>query len=167
MKSNVPLRQNIKDIKELRCRGYSLQDIGNKYNCTRERVRQVLLNPKPAKPLEYRKCIDCNVLFLTYIELQKFCHNCSFNIDRLKGYSRIRELVRIRDKRTCQKCNKKWIEGMRRFDVHHEDEEMEGLGLYKGIYKADKENMNHMITYCHKCHLNLDSVRSKMSGKRI
>lgn len=76
---------------------------------------------------------------------------------------RVRELVRIRDKHTCQCCRKKWVIGTRRFDVHHLDESMEGRRAEKGICKYDKENMDKMITLCHKCHLNLDSVRRKMN----
>ena len=37
----------------------------------------------------------------------------------LTGKDRTRELARIRDKHTCQKCGKIWQEGQRRFDVHH------------------------------------------------
>ena len=33
--------------------------------------------------------------------------------------SRLRELIRIRDKRTCQACGKKWKTGERRLDIHH------------------------------------------------
>ena len=80
------------------------------------------------------------------------------------GRDRFRELVRIRDGHTCQICRKVWNEGARRFDVHHQDEELEGLSDKKGACKMDKENFHRMITLCHKCHLNLDSVRFKMKN---
>lgn len=81
----------------------------------------------------------------------------------LGGRGFIRELVRIRDKHTCQKCGKKWQEGKRRFDVHHIDSCNEGKSHRKGVVNFDKKNFNRMITLCHKCHLNLDIVREKMS----
>lgn len=87
----------------------------------------------------------------------------------LEGRDFIREKIRKRDNYTCQNCGRVWLEGERRFDVHHMDEEFEGLDrTYKGVkrpkgqYKIDKENQDRMITYCHKCHLNLDSVKKKM-----
>lgn len=77
----------------------------------------------------------------------------------------IREWVRIRDNRTCQKCGKIWIKGQRRFDVHHLDLSMEGKSKERGIGKWDEKNIGKLITYCHKCHLNLHSVKEKMKQK--
>lgn len=65
------------------------------------------------------------------------------------GLSFIRELVRIRDSRTCQDCGKVWEQGKRRFDVHHLDPKMESI---RDI-KYDRANMDKMITLCHKCHM--------------
>jgi len=79
----------------------------------------------------------------------------------LGGRGFIRELVRIRDNHTCQICQKKWVEGQRRFDVHHQDEEEEGKSKMKDCVKRDKESFFRMTTLCHKCHLNLDSVQSR------
>lgn len=73
---------------------------------------------------------------------------------------KIREYVRMRDKRTCQICGKIWKEGQRRFDVHHLDEEKEST---RNCF-WDREHMDRMTTLCHKCHLNLDSVKKKMSA---
>lgn len=70
-----------------------------------------------------------------------------------------RERARRRDNYTCQNCRKIWIEGTRRFDVHHLDDDMEG----SRSPKWDRENLDRLITLCHKCHLNLDAVRKKMS----
>ena len=78
------------------------------------------------------------------------------------GRNYIRELVRIRDNHTCQKCNKKWVTGERRFDVHHIDPNMEGKSKIKNIVKLDKENFDKMITYCHKCHFSEHSVRERI-----
>ena len=78
---------------------------------------------------------------------------------KLQGRDRLREMVRVRDKHKCKKCGKKWEPGTRRFDVHHKDPELENL---KGRqYK--NHNPKRLITLCHKCHLNLHSVRHKMS----
>ena len=82
----------------------------------------------------------------------------------LEGKDRLKEMVRRRDNHTCQICLKKWRKGQRRFDVQQLDEELEGkAGL---IYKNWK-NLDRQITLCHKCHLNLDSVKKKMSEARI
>ena len=71
-----------------------------------------------------------------------------------------RELARQRDKRTCQLCGKLWEEGTRRFDVHH----LVGCGLLSREY--DKvADLDNLITFCHKCHLGLHSVRRKMSAR--
>lgn len=101
-------------------------------------------------------CFNCKV----ETPNRKYCENCLSK--ELEGLDRIRELVRMRDKKTCQRCLEKWKKGMRRFDVHHLDKRLEGRRNKKGAYKIDKKNMDRMITYCHKCHLNLDSVRYKM-----
>ena len=68
------------------------------------------------------------------------------------GRDQIREVVRTRDNHTCQKCGKRWIAGQRRLDVHHLEENMLGKNRMKGVIKYDKENMDKLITFCHKCH---------------
>jgi hypothetical protein len=79
---------------------------------------------------------------------------------RLQGRDYARELVRRRDKHTCQMCGKKWEPGTRRFDVHHVNEcGMKSQG-YDSIY-----DLRYMITYCHKCHMNLDIVIRKERDK--
>lgn len=77
---------------------------------------------------------------------------------KFTGRDYVRELVRIRDNWTCQKCGKRWEPGKRRFDIHHLNE----CGKKSRGYDR-KEDMGGLITYCHKCHLTLDSVRNKMS----
>lgn len=77
------------------------------------------------------------------------------------GRDYVRELVRQRDGRTCQNCGKKWKPGMRRFDVHH----LDGSCGMKSLGHDRIEDMPGLITYCHKCHLNLEEVRLKMKNK--
>lgn len=70
------------------------------------------------------------------------------------GRNFTREIVRQRDKQTCQKCKKVWKEGMRKFDVHHLEESMLGKTRDKETLKYDRDNMDKLITFCHKCHYN-------------
>jgi 5-methylcytosine-specific restriction endonuclease McrA len=81
----------------------------------------------------------------------------------LSGRDYTRELVRIRDNRTCQMCGKKWKLGNRRFDVHHLN--LDECG-YRTLFYDKVENIPSLITYCHKCHLNLHSVTNKISKKQ-
>src|SRR3989344_3286690 len=111
------IRDQLKDIKNLRKQGKRLQEIGNIFNCTREMIRYVLLE----KPVKIYLCFFCKIV-LDGIKNIKFYENHKL----LEGRDRLRELVRIRDNHTCQKCGKKWIEGTRRLDIHHLDEEFEG-----------------------------------------
>lgn len=76
------------------------------------------------------------------------------------GRDYTRELARQRDNRQCQKCSKKWQEGKRRFDIHH----INGCG-YKSQHYDRIADLPNLITYCHKCHLNLHSVKQKMKTK--
>ena len=77
---------------------------------------------------------------------------------KFQGRERTRELTRLRDNHTCQKCYKKWKVGERRFDIHH----LNGLCGKKSLSYDRVNEMDGLITYCHKCHLGLDSVRDKM-----
>jgi len=71
------------------------------------------------------------------------------------GLDFIREVVRSRDNRTCKICLKKWNIGERRFDVHHLDEvNGKSAGSLRSS-KYDRENLDRMITLCHKCHIQL------------
>ncbi len=78
------------------------------------------------------------------------------------GRDRMRELVRMRDNHTCQKCRKVWKKGERRFDVHHISKRMDGKGRKHGVIRYDKKHMDKLVTLCHKCHLNLDVTIEKM-----
>lgn len=91
--------------------------------------------------------------------VQSIIYPINETIERpLEGLDFIREKVRVRDQHQCQKCGKKWVKGKRRFDIHHLEDRMESVR----DYQYDKNNMDKMITYCHKCHLNLHGVKRKM-----
>mgnify|MGYP001568008121 CR=1 FL=1 len=79
-------------------------------------------------------------------------------MNTLQGIDITRQKVRERDNHTCQKCKKKWRKG-RRFDVHHLDLKMES----KRNYNYDKNNIDKLITICHKCHLNMPHIKKKLS----
>src|SRR3990167_4277861 len=74
------------------------------------------------------------------------------------GRDYVRYLVRLRDKNICQKCGKIWKVGARAFDVHH----LGGLCGKKSKGYDHIDDIPNLITYCHKCHLNLGEVREKM-----
>lgn len=61
---------------------------------------------------------------------------------------RTREIVRIRDKHTCQMCGKIWVIGTRRFDVHH----LNGFCGKKSLAYDRVKDIDGLITLCHKCH---------------
>jgi 5-methylcytosine-specific restriction endonuclease McrA len=90
-------------------------------------------------------------------EIKKYLHK------KIEGRERTRELIRIRDNYTCQICGKVWIEGQRRFDVHHKDCVKEKTKQYDK-YEIEKDNL---ITLCHKCHLNLPEHRFSMNLKEL
>lgn len=69
---------------------------------------------------------------------------------KFSGREYVREVVRIRDKRTCQSCGKKWMDGQRRFDVHH----LNNLCGLKSRSYDRLSDIDGLITLCHKCHYN-------------
>lgn len=79
------------------------------------------------------------------------------------GRDTVREMARARDNWTCQQCGKVWVQGQRRLDVHHLDPKQEGKSKQKNAAKMDLKNFKKLITLCHKCHLNLHSVKKKIS----
>lgn len=76
------------------------------------------------------------------------------------GRDYVRELVRQRDKRSCQMCGRIWSVGQRRLDVHHLFECGDKSKAYDRVADVDS-----LITFCHKCHMNLHSVRRKIRDK--
>lgn len=76
----------------------------------------------------------------------------------LTGRDYVRFLVRKRDNFKCKKCKTKWNKGNRQFDVHH----LNGLCGKKSKAYDKITEIDGLITLCHRCHLNLHSVREKM-----
>lgn len=152
-------------FKKLRIRGLTLKEIGDEFKITQQRVQQVLQSP-PIKEKEVHineECI-CGKEF-TYIFVpkigwkpRKYCDDCTVLINNVGGRDRTREIVRCRDKHTCNKCGKVWIRGGRRFDVHH-------LNGKCGKYSTGFDEvgtLDGMKTYCHKCHSNLHMRKVRM-----
>ena len=77
------------------------------------------------------------------------------------GRDRTREAVRIRDKRTCQDCGKKWKEGQRRFDIHHLNGE---CGKKSRGYDRIAD-IKGLITFCHSCHMKNHVAKEKFGPK--
>lgn len=107
-------------------------------------------------------CLVCNQIQARLgDEICSHCVNLYFkrtNGSNLQGMDRTRQIVRLRDKNTCQSCGKVWVQGTRRFDVHH----LDGLcgKLSRSYDKAS--SIGRLITLCHRCHLNLPEVKEKM-----
>lgn len=136
-------------IKNLLDKGWTYQQIGDFLGLSRQRIHQVYTgyhspanNPKPTK------CIP-----IEWIPAE-----LNGSDGRLSGRDYLSEIVRRRDNHTCQICGKIWKKGERKLDVHHIDEENENNPSYANYKKFDR-----MITLCHKCHLNLGTIRKKMS----
>lgn len=155
-------------IQRLRNNRFTYAQIGKLLGISRQRVHQILTGYKsPISPEELRKRSEHLELVnsrLIAIKQSVFGNVPSGNITELTGLSggardRYRELVRIRDNHTCQICGKKWLEGQRRFDVHHLDEDSSKT---RKVDNLEIEASN-MVTLCHKCHLNVPGHKEKMS----
>ena len=79
------------------------------------------------------------------------------------GREYTREIARMRDGHTCQKCGRIWRNGEKRFDIHH----LDGLCGKKSRKYDRLEDIPALITYCHKCHMNLDEVKEKMMDRSL
>lgn len=145
----------------------SYREIGVLLGITRQRVEQIFNNRYTYTPKEKHER-KLNIKSVDKLKTWTKRKRVSLGLPDKKinikhgGRDYIREIVRIRDNHTCQICGKKWNLGDRRFDVHHTDEKLEGRSNEKGIIMSDKKNLDKMITLCHKCHLNLDIVKSNM-----
>lgn len=142
--------------------------VGALYGISRQRVHQLVTGyTSPSRKLVFDRVKKIYIPKELKIWTMKKRESLGIfgDVKHIKGgRDKIRELVRIRDKYTCIKCGKIWVEGSRRFDVHHLDPEQEGKKARgEGCTKYDKENMDKMITVCHKCHYNLDVVKNKIS----
>lgn len=113
----------------------------------------ILVKPDPITKKYHRFCDDCSKGGIRTIE---------------GGRDYNRELVRMRDRHRCTKCGLKWKQDERRFDVHHIDGNCGKRSTVSSL--KDESPRELMITLCHKCHLQLHSVREKMasaSGRRF
>lgn len=88
------------------------------------------------------------------------------------GRSRAREMVRLRDKHTCQDCGfklktvdvlmhnmkKKTLKGkLKSLDVHH----INGMCGKNSLGYDSPKDISGMITLCHKCHFNRPEHKTK------
>jgi len=151
--------------------GHSKNSLGKRFNLSHQRIVQIYAKKHPSnyssKTLSSHIKKDINEVKIWTKEKRKYLGLPSnYNPIKSGGLDFIRELVRMRDNRTCQKCFKVWKEGERRFDVHHQDQEMEGRSGERGMIQLDKQNMSKMITYCHKCHFAEHSVRERIKKGR-
>lgn len=150
------------EIRSLKLKGKSSREIGDMYGLSRQRVDQILVKDYSSKKIIDVTCACCGKEFVNdSSHFRKFCSVCSPQVANLDGRERTRELVRIRDNHTCQKCNLKWDENMRRFDVHH----LDGICGKKSRGYDSSKDISKLITLCHKCHMGLDEVRLKIKNK--
>ena len=130
---NKASKKRLKYIIELRKQKISYQMIGDLLGISKQRV--------------------CQITHHDYNRSHK-----KSKLVGLEGRDLLREKVRIRDNYTCQICGKNWRRGQRRFDVHHLDPNKESKN---GRVYSQNKDIDTMITLCHKCHLNLKSVKEK------
>ena len=145
--------------------GRTYQEIGNFFGISRQRIHQIYKNYHSSaywfsikNPGFRSKIVHIlkNLGFNKRIYKKYFIRKTG---TYLMGRDFVRVLARFRDDWICQGCGKKWEFGQRRFDLHHIDG---NCGIKSRKY--DKiEDLDILITLCHRCHLNLDSVRRKMS----
>jgi len=142
-------QERLEIINSMYLNRYTYKEIADVLKISRQRVHQVHTGYNSHKIGIVDVSVELlNNLYAGYTQI-------AVNKDSFSGgRERIREIVRIRDSHTCQNknCLKVWVNGERRFDVHHLDENMLGKTRIKGIIKYDKENMDKLVTLCHKCH---------------
>lgn len=118
---------------------YGFKEIGEMFSITKQSAWYIYNSPAP---------IDKK--YPTYL-------------NKMGGRERTREIVRIRDKHSCQDCGDKWIDGKRRFDVHH----LNGLCGKKSRSYDKVSEIDGLITLCHKCHFNRPEHGKKMLVDKI
>lgn len=158
----------------------SYGQVGKLLGISKQRVHQVYRGYVPPKKLIIRYCKVCKDSIVTKVKICDACKSArnpvrkipkisfgspkyvyeSKGLSHLKGRDFLKKQVRRRDSQTCQICLKLWKKGERKFDVHHLDEDKEGKS---GLTYENCKDLDRQVTLCHKCHLNLDSVRSKMA----
>lgn len=148
MKTIKELKERRKKMQKLRNSRYKLREIGEIFGITRQRVSQIL-SPNYSFKIKEKSATTI------YLE----------SVNMNKGRDISRELVRLRDKHTCQDCglikkttdvvktNKllKTLKGkIKSLDVHHINGK---CGKNSTGYDSTKD-LTEMITLCHKCHFN-------------
>lgn len=133
--------------------GRTYEEVGNLLGVSRQRIHQIYRG--------YSSSPKNNSTTIPIDWLPNKVFDKKINYKNFRGRDFLREIIRKRDKYSCQICGKLWAEEERRLDVHHIDEEKEGIN--GRLYKNNKD-FSKMITLCHKCHLNLDHLRRKMSA---
>ena len=119
-------------IIKLRASGSTLKQIGVLYNLSHQRVSQIIKKDYTGRTYKHNAFWDARPKWQN------------------AGRERTRELVRHRDNYTCQNCLAKWVEGKRRFDIHH----LNGLcGKLSRKYDPVSD-LSGLITLCRKCHFN-------------
>lgn len=153
-------RERKKLVLTLRKQGLSYADIGAKLKLSRQRVHQIAhsIDTVLAKPITI-VCGACGNGFKTTDPTRIYCDPCQIRIKAKQGKDRTREVVRLRDKDTCQNCFRKWEPGTRRFDVHH-------LNGMCGQMTRDYDSIasiSNLITLCHKCHMSNHVLKKKFA----
>lgn len=164
---NEDNRERFDIIVSLREAGKTYRQIGDMVGVTRQRIHQIL--SKKDNFFKINPLFSMGGEEISSVLLSKASANnesnpiasilSGSNISSATGMmsgsrERFRELIRLRDRCTCQWCGKVWVPGTRRFDVHHilgGSEDSRSVG----------GNQLEMVTLCHRCHLNIDSWKIK------
>lgn len=181
---NTQREERKQKMTELYGLGLTLQQVGDRYGISRERVRQIIHDIRPKRLLRQKieikelttatviegTCFSCKKnlnRFAPRSHVFEFCEDCFTKFfvrksgSQVSGMDRTREIVRIRDHHTCQSCGNVWVYGQRRFDIHH----LNGnCGKFSTSYDSVLD-IDGLVTLCHKCHMNLESVREKIANK--
>ena len=138
-------------INQLKKKGLSYQEIGNKIGVSKQRIHQIIKNYQSPSSFSPTTRIP-----------PSWNPNGEYDTRgiKLEGRDFLKEVIRRRDNYTCQTCGRVWKKGERRLDVHHLDEDLEGEN---GLKYENCKCFDRMITLCHKCHLRLDNIKRKMS----
>lgn len=149
------------EIIALRCNSLSINQIAKKYNLHSFQVSSFIKNGQPVFIEEQQ-----------YVGLQKINPRVRSKLEtyltkvrQTTGRSRAREMVRLRDKHTCQDCGfvlktidvlkhnqtLKTLKGKwKSLDVHH----INGMCGKNSLGYDSPKDISGMITLCHKCHFN-------------
>ena len=154
----------IKIIKKLYKSGYSLQELAKKFNVYDGAIRWHVSDKykkyiKEANRKYSRGKLGYGIKIERHKKMELGLIPDTRKLHKkFSGRDVTREAIRKRDNYTCKKCGKRWIKGQRRFDIHH----LNGLCGKKSQSYDYIEKHKELITYCHKCHLNLPENKEKM-----